>query len=441
MSDSPSTPLKMLRKLLLNAGQPYSVRELSEEMEMQARPIRKILNRLVRLEVLKERKISGVKKYWMPEDPPDDRLLSLLHVLSEEEARWLDVQIDEEEAEDLAPLVLETAGSISRFLDHMVFLEEIASIILTSRKFPQVFRETFRRLFSAVDFDIGFAVTVESELRVHMIHKTGISDTVKAAALRSMREMLNLVVALPFIPSEYGIQEEIEEMQPAPQGTLQHRIGASFERDRMTPGMLALFRMEDRPFLADEKQVLDVLGSQMSLACRNINAMERIRQLSLTDDLTGISNKRHFRLMYNAEFERARRYQYPLALCMMDLDHFKRINDRFGHQQGDVVLSEIAALILRQVRVTDQLARYGGDEFMLLLPHTELEQCRELAEKICRSVGQNEFPGESAPIHCTISIGLTSLGPGDLTPEDLIERADRLMYQAKSQGRNLVISE
>ena len=441
MTDPFISPLRIVHLFLEYRDRTLTERFLRGRTGLERSQLKVLIEELVNNEILEIERKGKSKRYALklPETAEGfSRMVSLLSIYEEE---WHQAYLDEREArEDHGPIIDATTGSISRFLDHMVFLEEIASIILTSRQFKQVFRETFRRLFSAVDFDIGFAITVESDLQVHTIHKQGISEETRDTALRSTRELLNLIVALPFIPTEHTIVENIEEMEQAPEGKVRHRIGSSFERDRMTPGLLALFRTSDTPFLADEKQVLDVLSSQMSLACRNINAHERIRQLALTDDLTGINNKRYFRLIYTQEFERAARYRFPLSLCMMDLDHFKSVNDRYGHQQGDVVLSEVAALILRMVRSTDVFARYGGEEFVLLLTHTEHRQGVELAERIRSAVEGYEFPGEATPINCTISIGVASLQDGILTPEDLMAEADARLYKAKTQGRNLVIS-
>jgi PleD family two-component response regulator len=187
----------------------------------------------------------------------------------------------------------------------------------------------------------------------------------------------------------------------------------------MTPGYLVLFRLEDTPFLADEKQVLDVLAPQIALACQNIAAMQKIQQLAVTDDHTAIFNKRYFRQAFLKEFDRAKRYDFPLSLLMIDLDHFKKINDRYGHPFGDVVLSE---------------------EFSLILPHTSEAEALEIAERIRRKVETNAFPGEDHPITCTISIGVGTNRAGIETPEDLMNLADVNLYRAKSGGRNLVIA-
>jgi len=439
------SPLKIVAFIVDYSNDPVPEKIIRERFDTDRETIKELVNRMSREGILVVKKKGRQKMFSLPPVSEQKELSVFFNNLVTLEEEWRERFSDEESSGITSP-VTESSGSISRFLDHMVFLEETASIILTSLEkldFSKVFLESFKRLFSAVDYDIGIALTVGAELKVYLLSRTGVSPEVKREAIRSARELMNLVVALPFVPTEFSIELDLEEMEPCRGKAIVDRIGVSFERDRMTPGLLALFRLSDSPFLADEKQVLDVLSSQISLACININAMEKIHQQAVTDELTGISNKRDFRQRFVSEFERAKRYSYPLSLCMMDLDYFKAINDRYGHQQGDVVLSEVAALILRtvKVRVSDIVARYGGEEFVLLLPHTGIDRAREVAEKIRASIEGFDFPGEAASIRCSISIGVASLSMGDHGPDELLARADRLLYQAKARGRNLVISE
>jgi len=125
---------------------------------------------------------------------------------------------------------------------------------------------------------------------------------------------------------------------------------------------------------------------------------------------------------------------------MIDLDHFKKINDRYGHPLGDVVLSEFAGLVLELTRSTDIFARYGGEEFALILPHTPDAEALEIAERIRLKAETTPFPGEDHSITCTISVGVATNRAGIETPEDLLNLADVNLYRAKSGGRNLVIA-
>ena len=165
---------------------------------------------------------------------------------------------------------------------------------------------------------------------------------------------------------------------------------------------------------------------------------ERYRQLSLTDALTGLFNSRHLHQQLNSELERANRYQRPLCMLVLDCDNFKGINDYFGHPEGDKVLQALAAVITRCLRATDVGFRYGGEEFVLLLPETAAEAAAILAERL-RSVfaDQQVISVTGQVIRCTVSIGVAESLPGELA-NSFIRRADDACYEAKRRGKNCV---
>ncbi|MDZ7852307.1 MAG: GGDEF domain-containing protein [Halomonas sp.] len=159
--------------------------------------------------------------------------------------------------------------------------------------------------------------------------------------------------------------------------------------------------------------------------------------LATTDPLTGIANRREFARSLKLEMARANRFHRPLALIMYDLDHFKRINDTFGHNVGDSVLRATTSLVNRFTRQVDLHARWGGEEFTLLLPECSLEAAINSAERLCAAIAEQTFKHKK-PV--TTSIGVTVLAPED-TIDSLIKRADDVLYRAKGAGRNRVDSE
>lgn len=159
-----------------------------------------------------------------------------------------------------------------------------------------------------------------------------------------------------------------------------------------------------------------------------------------TDFLTGLSNKRAFDEFASSEIKRSRRYSLPACLVLLDLDHFKKVNDTFGHAGGDKVLAEIGALLKRMTRQHDLVARVGGEEFGLLLTHTDIESGHAVAEAFRREIQQLDIKHAAIKLNVTSSFGVAELRESD-TLETLIERADRYLYQAKDEGRNRVISE
>jgi diguanylate cyclase (GGDEF)-like protein len=173
------------------------------------------------------------------------------------------------------------------------------------------------------------------------------------------------------------------------------------------------------------------------------NANEEIRVLSITDTLTGCFNRSYFNERFTLELTRARRYRHPLSLIICDIDHFKTVNDNYGHQAGDAILKEFAAIIMDSIRdKVDWMVRYGGEEFLIILPETDAEGTQILAERLREKITDKTFHTSGHAISITASFGATCLYPNsDLkycTQETILEAADVLLYEAKESGRNHV---
>lgn len=168
--------------------------------------------------------------------------------------------------------------------------------------------------------------------------------------------------------------------------------------------------------------------------------LKRIEYASTHDGLTGLLNRREIERLLALECGRAQRYNHPLTVMMLDLDHFKRINDTHGHQGGDEALRVVAETIRGTIRGTDMVGRYGGEEFLVIAPETSAEAAVELADRLNLSVkgASIRMPGNRT-LSVTISIGVSSLPPGVLSPHVLVQSADRALYRAKEEGRDRVV--
>jgi diguanylate cyclase (GGDEF)-like protein len=183
------------------------------------------------------------------------------------------------------------------------------------------------------------------------------------------------------------------------------------------------------------------------LSLRTALSLQRIallEQESITDPLTGMFNRRHLDRRLEREAERARRYAYPLSILLIDIDHFKKINDEHGHQLGDFVLKNLAQILFESVRRTDIVARYGGEEIMIVTPHAGEVEALDMAERIRILVQEAEVAyvrskSGRQSIRITISIGVATLDENTASTNALIELADTALYQAKNEGRNRVI--
>ena len=184
------------------------------------------------------------------------------------------------------------------------------------------------------------------------------------------------------------------------------------------------------PFSAEAEEVAALLAAYAAVAIRNV----QLAAYSLNDHLTGAFNRRYVTMRLDEEISRAKRTGEPLSMALIDVDHFKAINDRFGHPQGDAVIRAVAQLLINQSRAYTVVARYGGDEFAILLPSTPKAGAIGYAERMKRIVAS--YPFATGPL--TVSIGTATM-PGDAdTRDDLIAAADRSLYRAKEEGRNRV---
>ena len=192
-----------------------------------------------------------------------------------------------------------------------------------------------------------------------------------------------------------------------------------------------------RPFSSQEQRILELLANQIAILLGNIRANEQIQNLADTDDLTGIWNKRAFRRQLPSEIERARTYGIALSLMLFDIDDFKEVNDRYGHMMGDVLLSELCGTVCETLRPPDLFARFGGDEFAVILPHTDLLGARSVAERMIKRVRELQIGGpDEIAIRCTISIGIAALDGSDKGASELLARADERLYDAKRIGKD-----
>jgi diguanylate cyclase (GGDEF)-like protein len=197
--------------------------------------------------------------------------------------------------------------------------------------------------------------------------------------------------------------------------------------------------------VARVKNLLRIKELQQEVEEKNAQLAELNKQLealAITDDLTGLFNRRHFMERLREEFARSKRYQMDLSCIMFDIDNFKKINDQWGHQTGDKVLKELGALLERSHRTHDLAARYGGEEFILILCQTDREGAIVFAEQLRSNVQNHPFSGvKGKPLSVTVSIGVGSYPAPDVTqPDDLVRVADGALYQAKRTGKNRVIS-
>jgi two-component system cell cycle response regulator len=225
-------------------------------------------------------------------------------------------------------------------------------------------------------------------------------------------------------------------------------IALPFTLDRVQAGVFFLRRTEGEPPLtAEDLEFAEAVIKPAVAVIQRAQALEttradnaRLEALAHTDPLTQVLNRRALTLQLTSELDRARRYESVVTLLMVDLDHFKRVNDTHGHLVGDDVLRELSVLLRHEARSVDLVARYGGEEFVVVLPQTGEEGAVAFAERLRERIASHEFRGHgNAPLSLTASIGVATFpAPGVESPEHLFARADAALYRAKADGRDRV---
>lgn len=208
---------------------------------------------------------------------------------------------------------------------------------------------------------------------------------------------------------------------------------------RLLPRALVLPSQQD---LLEKNRALELMRVSLYEANQRLEARvaertQELEKLATSDPLTSVSNRRELMDRLANEMQRVERYQHPLSVLMIDLDHFKAVNDTHGHQAGDRVLIALADLLRDTCRATDTIGRYGGEEFMIILPETPLEKAHTFAERLLERVREISVAVNGESLSITCSIGVTDFAAGE-TEEDFIDRADQALYSAKTLGRNRV---
>jgi two-component system, cell cycle response regulator len=315
------------------------------------------------------------------------------------------------------------------------------------RDLTAVLTNHFPRLFSHVD--VVTLTCVDPEYRIQRLIDRDTAPMLKPHAYASLPleafKAVGLLRRLPQLgPVTPAIQNHLFPEYPKPLGSV--ALAPLWLRDEFL-GTFNQGSLEPLHFTPQSAtDLLQHLSAIVSLCLENALSREQLKLDGLTDALTGVANRRFFERRLQEEWDRWQRDRKPLSCMLIDIDHFKEVNDHHGHRAGDAVLQATAGQLGAELRVTDVLARYGGEEFILLLPATGRQAARRIAERLRRRVAQTPVatPGAEHPLTVTISIGLATVrSPKKLAHTDptqaLVEPADQALYQAKADGRNRVV--
>lgn len=197
-----------------------------------------------------------------------------------------------------------------------------------------------------------------------------------------------------------------------------------------------IFVFSDQAFIENDLKMLELFSAHAAAALRNARLHQQLSQMAVTDSLTGIYNRRYFFEIAEKEFRESLRYKRPLSVVIFDLDHFKKVNDTFGHARGDEILRAVVHRCAENVRQPDTIGRYGGEEFVILLPETDGQQGFTLIERLRQTLASTPVETDTTPALVTASFGIATLSPGVNDLLTLLNRADIALYHAKQSGRN-----
>jgi len=323
---------------------------------------------------------------------------------------------DESGARDRAALLLAIASAVNSSLA----LEEVLNVALTHAG----------RIMGAVAGAMYLVTTGKAEMRREAEYNL---KTRARGAVRQLEEEPLRTALAAMRPLVLKLSDETSPGLEAG-GHPQHVLVVPVQRSGQLMGAMELYLNAWRELTEDQADLLTGVASQAAIAIRHAQLFQAQEENALTDELTKLPNRRALAQRFLQEMQRARRHHKAIAFLMIDLDHFKQVNDSYGHLNGDAVLAELATLLTAAARESDVCARYGGEEFGIILHETTETGARTLAERIRAKVAAATFPGG---LKLTISIGVAATAEPALFTS-LMERADQALYAAKQNGRNQV---
>lgn len=296
--------------------------------------------------------------------------------------------------------------------------------------------EVRKNTFAVVISDLRMAELSGTEFLARVAELSHLSSRVMLTAHTDTKEMLeaiNRAEIYRYITKPWNNEELTLTIQQAAD---HYRLRSQNET------LLQELEAKNRN-LSEKEQALIFLNQKLEALVEErttelTRANEKLKDLAMTDPLTRLLNRRSYFQRFLEEIERSKRYEHTMAVAMIDVDHFKPFNDREGHLSGDEALKRVAGILTSNIRKTDVLCRYGGEEFSLMMPETRLSVGRDICERLRTAVEKTMFQGLKDSTYLTISIGLSGFPEGGQTTEQLLQSADHALYEAKQRGRNQI---
>ncbi|MDA8083273.1 MAG: diguanylate cyclase [Nitrospiraceae bacterium] len=335
----------------------------------------------------------------------------------------------------------ELEGELMKRNRELIIVNTLSSAFIASSDMGLAMDQLLGNILLVTDFVAGW-IMVNDGTTFQLKTSKELSD--KSIGLIAHGGMASLCgrIAEGRDPIHIADDEEIMAQQCIRNEGLTFLVGVPLVSDNFTTGILFLADRgtNNRALNFDFAALLTLVGNHISMILEKIRLFEETKRLSITDGLTGLYNSRYFYRQLDAEIARSDRYGDSFSIIMFDIDDFKKLNDTYGHQSGDEVLIELGKILMAASRESDIVVRYGGEEFVIILPNTSEEHTIHLADRIRNTVDNNVFLSEHGNgVHLTLSGGIASYPFNASNVRDLLHAADTAMYAAKSAGKNKVV--
>jgi two-component system, cell cycle response regulator len=388
---------------------------------------------------------TGADAYVTKGFKPDELLTIVKHQLEQSQRARAG-----QAKRDVPTKLLEQEGVFSRVIDLLdsklfesTILNELGSLASVSKDYKETVRAVLEILSRVVGNSIGVVLMFEEEdMVVHINRPTNVEcfETAQAKTHEVARDYGWEPAAADGVKLRMHGEENLKGKQDQAHERAYSFVHIPLTAQKKVIGILLACSYQSPAFARDAQAILNLVQNQVTIVIDNARLYEATRQLAITDGLTRIYNHRFFQELFEKEYTRSDRYNTVFSLIMLDIDHFKKINDTYGHLCGDEILKGLAGLVNSCLRTMDIVARYGGEEFAILLPETGGTEALQTAERIRRAVEENTFIGTDQGLSVTVSLGVATY-PSPMVNDraDIIAKADSALYEAKEGGRNKAI--
>jgi diguanylate cyclase (GGDEF)-like protein len=330
----------------------------------------------------------------------------------------------------------------TNFLDQRRITEALRSIaqaLNDSLELKEVLETILQNLAQLIPFDRS-AIFLKQNGHFQIVASRGFADPASAFHLRLYSENIPLFRDILHSRQPMIVTDAQNDPRLKAYPFIEHVynwIGAPLlSRGQVAIGLLVVECFSPICFNESQADLAAAFGDLAALATENLRLSGEVQRLTTIDELTEVLNRRHFFAMAERELHRSMRLNTALSAILLDLDHFKKVNDTYGHAAGDQVLHDVAQRVLKSIRDIDILGRYGGEEFAVLLPDTNLMRARQVAERLRKQVSELPVLTRSGPVSITVSLGAAALEAADKDLTTLLNRANAALQSAKQAGRN-----